>query len=303
TPGAQGGNGGGEPRRRGENDRPGGQGGQVGQGGQGGQGDQGGQRQTVLDRVTRWAGYLNFEFGPGDPRGQSGGIPGGMGRWNLGAFGQLLYIGVTVISTISLVKSLVSGAAKLLRGGLRALLRRGIGALKAALPAARAALTRAGGALKAAVPAARGALMRAFGAVRSGFGRLTTRGGIVLRSSDKLMGVERASAELIEAVSKRRTVRFALEGSEELRYLEHIGAEANVGGETMTHILLRENPSKAAILEEFLHGTQHRLGLIDRLGVSGAETHVKDFMIRHRRLLGLGDEDVRILEILKGLGL
>jgi len=127
-----------------------------------------------------------------------------------------------------------------------------------------------------------------------------------MSSSNTLRGVERASDELIQAVSARRTVQIVAEGSEEMRYLNAIGAEANVGGETMTHILLRPNPSKAAVLEEFLHGTQHRLGIIRRLGHSGmgsAETHVKDFMIRHRRLLGLGDEDVARLIQLRDMGL
>ena len=54
------------------------------------------------------------------------------------------------------------------------------------------------------------------------------------------------------------------------------------------NILLRENPSKAAALEEFLHGTQTRLGIVERLGIAGAEEHVADFMARHSRLLGLG---------------
>jgi hypothetical protein len=93
------------------------------------------------------------------------------------------------------------------------------------------------------------------------------------------------------------------EGSEEARYLDFIGAEANVGGESMTHILLRQNPGKAAVLEEFLHGTQYRLGIIERLGTGGAERHVKDFMIRHRKLLGLGDQDVDILRQLMEAGL
>jgi RHS repeat-associated protein len=75
----------------------------------------------------------------------------------------------------------------------------------------------------------------------------------------------RASAELIDAIRAHgRTIKFATEGSEELRYLNAMGAEANVGGPGHLHILLRENPSKAAALEEFLHGTQSRLGIIDR---------------------------------------
>ena len=59
---------------------------------------------------------------------------------------------------------------------------------------------------------------------------------------------------------------------------------------------VRENPSKAAVLEEYLHGTQNRLGVIERLGAQGAEVHVKQFMIRHQTLLGLGAEDIGILE-------
>ena len=126
----------------------------------------------------------------------------------------------------------------------------------------------------------------------------------VLRSSSKLNRVERATPELLDAIRpKSRTIKIVQEGSEEARYLDFIGAEANVGGETMTDILLRKNPGKAAALEEFLHGTQHRLGIIKRLGVNGSETHVKDFMIRHRRLLGLGDEDVDILRQLMDAGL
>lgn len=71
----------------------------------------------------------------------------------------------------------------------------------------------------------------------------------------------------------------------------------------MDHILLRPNPSKAAILEQFLHGTQHQIGIITELGRAGAESHVKDFMIRHQRLLGLGDEDIEILKTIKDAGM
>lgn len=88
--------------------------------------------------------------------------------------------------------------------------------------------------------------------------------------------------------------------------LDYFGAEASVSGINNSSILLRQNPSKAAALEEFLHGTQARLGIVDRLGTSGfgsAESHVKDFMIRHKSLLGLGEQDVEILKILKEKGL
>ncbi|MGF1717478.1 RHS repeat-associated core domain-containing protein [Photobacterium chitinilyticum] len=125
-------------------------------------------------------------------------------------------------------------------------------------------------------------------------------------SPDELMGVEPASPELISAVSRKRDVVIAQSDSEELRMLDYFGAEASVGGVDNTHILLRENPSKPALLEEFLHGTQVKLGITERLGTSGfgsAETHVKDFMIRHQSMLGLSDEDIKILQILRDKGL
>ncbi|HWL09446.1 MAG TPA: RHS repeat-associated core domain-containing protein, partial [Planctomicrobium sp.] len=129
----------------------------------------------------------------------------------------------------------------------------------------------------------------------------------ILRSADDLLGVERATPELLDTMRRHgRRITIATEGSDELRMLDYFGAEASVGGEDMMSIILRPNPSKAAVLEEFLHGTQHQIGIIDKLGRTGlgsAETHVKDFMIRHQKLLGLSKEDVRILQILRDKGL
>ncbi|MGO4502617.1 putative Ig domain-containing protein [Dyella sp. 2YAF14] len=132
------------------------------------------------------------------------------------------------------------------------------------------------------------------------------RGANTMNSSNLGWGVEKASPELIDSVAGRRTLVFAQEGSEDMAYLNWMQAEANVGGPDYTHILLRDNPSKAAVLEEFLHGTQSKLGIVDRLGPQGfgsAETHVKDFMIRHQSMLGLSSEDVQILRQLRDAGL
>lgn len=90
-----------------------------------------------------------------------------------------------------------------------------------------------------------------------------------MRSPSDLMGVEPASAELLAAVGGKRTLEIAQPGSEALRMLDYFGAEASVGGHLNSSILLRQNPSKAAVLEEFLHGTQARLGIVERLGTSG----------------------------------
>lgn len=53
-------------------------------------------------------------------------------------------------------------------------------------------------------------------------------------------------------------------------------------------------------------GPRDRLGGVERLGTTGfgsAETHVKDFMIRHQGMQGLGVEDVERLQRLKDIGL
>ena len=129
-------------------------------------------------------------------------------------------------------------------------------------------------------------------------------GRTVLFSSDELGGVEPASRALLETVENKRAVTWATPGSDAERFLNMRGAEAAAFG--ADDILLRPNPSKAAVLEEFLHGTQQKLGIVDRLGTRGmgsAETHVKDFMIRHQRMLGLGAEDVERLQTLKDKGL
>jgi len=111
-----------------------------------------------------------------------------------------------------------------------------------------------------------------------------------------------ASPELLDRVRKKgRQILFAVPGSEELEYLDYMGAEANVGGPCLTHILLRENPTKIAVLEEFLHGTQSKLGLFQAKNVPPAiaEVRLKDFMISHRRLLGLTDNEIEVLKDLR----
>jgi len=139
--------------------------------------------------------------------------------------------------------------------------------------------------------------------ISTDFGRVSVGS---MNSSNFGWGIEKASPELISSVSSRRQVVFAKPGSSDMAYLDWMQAEANVGGESFNHILFRENPSKAAVLEEFLHGTQAKIGVVDRLGTSGfcsAETHVKDFMIRHQSMLGLSNEDIVIIKQLRDAGL
>ena len=116
-----------------------------------------------------------------------------------------------------------------------------------------------------------------------------------------MRAIELASPELVARVrAKGRTITYALPESDELKYLDLMQANANVGGGEMIHILLRCDPRKVEVLEEFLHGTQQRIGLIERIGVFAAERHVKEFMILHHKLLGLASEDVKALQQMLG---
>lgn len=96
---------------------------------------------------------------------------------------------------------------------------------------------------------------------------------------------------------KGRTIVFVQADSDEERYLDHMGVHANAGGLRLDHILLRVDARLIEVWEEFLHGTQRKCGLIrDTRAMTTAEIHVKRFMSRHRRLIGLSDEDASVLE-------
>jgi RHS repeat-associated protein len=89
----------------------------------------GGHRGTVLDEITRVAGYANLEFGDDREKGQSGGVPGGHGSHNMGAIGQLAYIVVAIVGIVGPGKAasaLKLGGRLLLRLGARALAREGV---------------------------------------------------------------------------------------------------------------------------------------------------------------------------------
>ncbi len=110
-----------------------------------------------------------------------------------------------------------------------------------------------------------------------------------------------ASVELLKAVKRKgRTIVFAEPDSEEKRYLHVMNANANVGGERLTHMILQKDVRHVELLEEFLHGTQERIGLVDQNGLVWCERHVKKFMIQHQEMLEISDEDRMILEQMLG---
>ena len=119
----------------------------------------------------------------------------------------------------------------------------------------------------------------------------------------KHLQLQPATQELIDAiVEKGVPIRFA-QDAQDLAHLKSVHASAAyrmfVDG---THeIVLPPNPAKIQALEEFLHSTQNKLGFFeqDQIPRQIAEVHVKDFMIRHARLLGLNDNDIQVLQSLK----
>lgn len=75
----------------------------------------------------------------------------------------------------------------------------------------------------------------------------------------------------------------------------------SAGGVGSTANPIRLDPRKIEVLEGLLHGTQRRRGWDRYLTIREMEVHVKRFMLRHRRLLGISDEDaawlIRSLEM------
>lgn len=111
-----------------------------------------------------------------------------------------------------------------------------------------------------------------------------------------------ASELLLEKIRKKGIlVRIARPGSEDYDHLKSVGAvgvyrRALIG---LGEIVLVQNPTKIAALEEYLHAMQDKIGLLDSLETVMAEVHVKDFMLRHAKRLSLSENDVTVLKELK----
>ena len=111
--------------------------------------------------------------------------------------------------------------------------------------------------------------------------------------------LQKATPTLLDGMrNKGRTIIMAEEGSDDLARLKATGAS---GSFIMTDqdemiMTLPEQPNKIAALEEFLHGTQTKLGTTQRLS---AEIEVKEFMLRHANMLGLSENDSIVLQAMK----
>jgi hypothetical protein len=86
---------------------------------------------------------------------------------------------------------------------------------------------------------------------------------------------------------------------EDFDYLTYRRVEGSAGGDNYSHMLMKSGCMKITALEEFLHGTQSKIGLLDRIAPEIAEYRVKDFMMRHSKLLGLDKNDLSVLGVLR----
>lgn len=86
---------------------------------------------------------------------------------------------------------------------------------------------------------------------------------------------------------------YVIDQSDEIvRHLDNVGANAGTFG--TKDLLLRPDARKLEVLEEYLHNVQFKIGLQNKLSTGptgGLEIHVKEFMLRHRRMLGLNKAD------------
>jgi len=104
--------------------------------------------------------------------------------------------------------------------------------------------------------------------------------------------LEPVSADLLVRLEAKGFL--ILQGPDITAYLNARGANAATFG--TRELLLRSDPRKLEVLEEFLHHTQLEIGLQERLTLPELEAHVKEFMVRHQRWLRLVPEDIAWLE-------
>ena len=96
-------------------------------------------------------------------------------------------------------------------------------------------------------------------------------------------------------LDKLKSRGFTIDQSADIqRYLDY--RKANAATFLDKDLLLRPDPRKIEVLEEYLHNVQRKIGLTDKMTPAQLEIHVKDFMLRHRKKLGINDADAGWLQ-------
>jgi hypothetical protein len=103
---------------------------------------------------------------------------------------------------------------------------------------------------------------------------------------------ELADAALLKKLEGRG---FTIDQSAEIqRYLDY--RKANAATFMEKDLLLRPDARKIEVLEEYLHNVQKDIGLMDKMTPAQMEVHVKEFMLRHQKMLGISDADAQWLK-------
>jgi hypothetical protein len=91
-------------------------------------------------------------------------------------------------------------------------------------------------------------------------------------------------------LDRLRSRGFTVDQSTEVQqYLDY--RKANAATFLDKDLLLRPDARKIEVLEEYLHNVQRQVGLTEKMTPWEMEIHVKEFMLRHQKLLGISDAD------------
>jgi hypothetical protein len=105
------------------------------------------------------------------------------------------------------------------------------------------------------------------------------------------------AAELVDQalLDNLRSRGYTVDQSAEIQqYLDY--RKANAATFLERDLLLRPDARRIEVLEEYLHNVQRQVGLTEKLTPWQMEIHVKEFMRRHQKLLGLSDADAHWLK-------
>jgi hypothetical protein len=109
-------------------------------------------------------------------------------------------------------------------------------------------------------------------------------GGILHRET---RAQERANPDLLRKLQERG---YSIDQSEEIQwYLDY--RQTNAATFLQGDLLLRPDARTVEVLEEYLHNVQRKIGLTEKMTLRELEVHVKEFMLRHRRLCGISEAD------------
>jgi hypothetical protein len=120
--------------------------------------------------------------------------------------------------------------------------------------------------------------------------------GEVLASPDLIQKMAAKVTENGDVIIRRALIQAdeTMQAAQELQ-----AARANAMLDATNTILLQQDARLIEAWEEYLHGTQKMLGMLDNVdpvSIAKAEIGVKEFMIRHQGMLGITDADAALLK-------